>query len=97
MNYEIRTTQLFNKWMASLKDRQASLAIAMRLDRAANGNLGDIKSLGDGISEIRIFTGKGYRLYFTIRDRSIIFLLHGGDKSSQQHDIKKAKELAKNL
>ncbi len=83
--------------MASLKDRQASLAIAMRLDRAANGNLGDIKSLGDGISEIRIFTGKGYRLYFTIRDRSIIFLLHGGDKSSQQHDIKKAKELAKNL
>lgn len=69
----------------------------MRLDRAANGNLGDIKSLGDGVSEMRLFVGAGYRIYFTIRGAEIIILLCGGDKPSQQRDIKTAKELAKNL
>ena len=73
------------------------MAIAQRLDRAINGNLGDVKSLGDGVSEMRIFAGQGYRLYFTLRGGELIILLCGGDKSSQQHDIQKAKQLAKNL
>jgi putative addiction module killer protein len=97
MNYKIHTTQSFDKWSADLKDKQAALAVAMRLDRAANGNLGDIKPVGDGVSEMRIFVGQGYRLYFTIRNGEIIVLLCGGDKSTQQRDIKKAKELVKNL
>ncbi|MFI3188995.1 hypothetical protein BCS42_07800 [Crenothrix sp. D3] len=97
MKYAIHTTAVFDKWATNLKDRQAAMAIAMRLDRVANGNLGDVKSLGEGISEMRIFVGLGYRIYFTIRNGEIIILLCGGDKSTQQRDIKKAKELAKNL
>ncbi len=88
MNYEIHTTDVFDQWSARTQDKQAAFAIANRLDRAANGNLGDVKSIGDGVSEMRIFVGQGYRLYFT---------LCGGDKSSQQRDIKTAKELVKNL
>lgn len=97
MNYEMHTTSIFDKWAAGIKDRQAAMAISIRLARAANGNLGDVKSVGDGVSEMRIFIGKGYRLYFTIRNNEIIFLLCGGDKSTQQRDIEKAKELAINL
>lgn len=73
------------------------MAIAMRLDRAVNGNLGDVKSVGDNVSEMRIFVGKGYRLYFTVRGGEMIILLCGGDKASQQRDIKKAKKLLNQL
>jgi len=97
MKYAIRTTAVFDKWTANLKDRQAAMAIVMRLDRVANGNLGDVKSLGEGVSEMRIFIGLGYRIYFTVRNGEIIVLLCGGNKATQQRDIKKAKELAKNL
>lgn len=97
MNYKIYTTLTFDKWSAALKDRQAALAIAKRIDRASKGNLGDIEPVGEGISEMRIFIGQGYRLYFTIRNREIIVLLCGGNKTTQQQDIKNAKELAKNL
>jgi putative addiction module killer protein len=97
VKYEIHTTAIFDKWASSLKDHHADMAIAMRLDRSANGNLGDVKSVGDGVSEMRIFIGKGYRLYFTIKNGKVIVLLCGGDKSSQQRDIQKAKELAKIL
>jgi putative addiction module killer protein len=97
MKYSIQTTTVFDEWASDIKDRQAALAIAMRLDRVANGNLGDVKSVGDGVSEMRIFVGKGYRLYFTMRGGELVILLCGGDKSSQQRDIQKAKELAKNL
>ena len=97
MSYEIHTTLIFDKWVKSLKDRKAALAIAKRLDRVMLGHLGDVKAVGDGVSEMRIFVGKGYRLYFTIRNGELIVLLCGGDKSSQQRDIKKAKVLAKNL
>lgn len=69
----------------------------MRLTRAEAGNLGDIKSVGDGVSEMRIFVGKDYRLYFTIRNGRLIVLLYGGDKSSQQRDINRAKEILKDL
>jgi putative addiction module killer protein len=97
MNYEIQTTDVFDKWSASLKDHQAAIAIAMRLARVANGNFGDVKIIGDGVSELRIFVGPGYRIYFTLRNNEIIILLCGGDKTTQHSDIKKAKELAKNL
>lgn len=97
MPYEVRTTSVFDDWASRIRDRQSALAIAQRIDRAANGNLGDVKSLGDGVSEMRIFVGKGYRLYFTLRGGELIVLLCGGDKSTQPRDIKTAKDLAKNL
>jgi putative addiction module killer protein len=97
MNYEIHTTEVFDKWTAKLKDRQAVMAIALRLARVASGNFGDTKVIGDGVSELRIFVGPGYRIYYTIRNNEIVILLCGGDKSTQQNDIKQAKELAKNL
>lgn len=97
MPYTIHTTAVFDAWARSLKDRQAALAIANRLDRAANGNLGDVKSLGHGVSEMRIFVGQGYRLYFTLRGGELIVLLCGGDKSTQARDIKTAKSLASDL
>ena len=97
MNYEIHTTEVFDKWSAKLKDRQAAMAIALRLARVASGNFGNTKIIGDGVSELRIFVGPGYRIYYTIRNNEIVILLCGGDKSTQQNDIKQAKELAKNL
>jgi putative addiction module killer protein len=97
MKYEIRTTKLFDDWVKNLKDRQAALSIAKRLDRVLKGNLGDVASLGDGVSEMRIFIGSGYRLYYTFRGNELIILLCGGDKSTQQRDIQKAKDLVKNL
>lgn len=97
MNYEIRMTEFFEVWMRTLKDRQAVMAITKRIDRATKGNLGDIAPVGDGVSEMRLFVGQGYRLYFTLRGGRLIILLCGGDKSTQQRDIQKAKELAKNL
>ena len=95
MRYEIISTGTFDKWLLKLRDRQAVLAIANRMTRAAAGNLGDVKPIGEGISEMRIFVGKGYRVYFCMRGAELVFLLCGGDKSSQQKDIEKAKKLAK--
>ncbi|WP_067517570.1 type II toxin-antitoxin system RelE/ParE family toxin [Endozoicomonas ascidiicola] len=97
MGYEIVTTETFKKWLAKVKDRQARKAIAMRLVRAEAGNLGDIKSVGGAVSEMRIFVGQGYRIYFTIRNGQLVILLTGGDKSSQARDIEQAKEILKNL
>ena len=97
MKYEIEKTENFNKWLKKLRDRKAVLAIITRLDRAKLGNFGDVESVGDGVSEMRLFLGPGYRLYFTIRDNRIIFMLCGGDKSTQKKDIKKAKETAQTI
>jgi putative addiction module killer protein len=80
MTYEIETTVQFDKWATGIRDRQAAKAIAKRLDRAITGNFGDCESVSHGISEMRIFVGKGYRLYFVIRNNRIIVLLNGGDK-----------------
>lgn len=93
MNYDIIATDIFTQWLSKLKDRRAAKAIAMRLVRAEAGNLGDFKSVGNGVSEMRIFVGKGYRLYFTLRDGRIIILLNGGNKASQFKDIQRAKYL----
>ena len=95
MKYEIEKTEIFDKWLKKLKDRRAVVAITKRLGRAKLGNFGDVEPVGEGVSEMRIFTGPGYRLYYTIRKSTIIFMLCGGDKSSQKKDIKKAKVLAK--
>jgi len=97
MRYEIRSIAAFDKWLKSVRDRRALLAIANRITRAAAGNLGDIKPVGEGVSEMRIFVGKGYRIYFCMKDTEIVLLLCGGDKSSQQKDIEKAKSLLKNI
>lgn len=97
MNYCVQQTETFSAWHASIRDLRAKIAIARRIDRASAGNLGDIKSVGDGISEMRVDVGAGYRIYFTIRNGIVIVLLAGGDKSSQSADIKRAKKMAKEV
>ncbi len=91
---EIRQTEYFIKWFEKLKDRKARAKIAVRIRRVSLGNLGDVKSVGGGISELRIDHGPGYRIYFTQRGSQLIILLAGGDKTTQADDIKKAKQLA---
>jgi putative addiction module killer protein len=91
---EFKQTETFLRWRTRLKDERARAMIASRLDRLAFGNAGDVKPVGHGISELRIDYGPGYRLYFLRRGDEIIILLCGGDKSSQQKDIKTAKLLA---
>lgn len=88
--YEIRKTDVFDKWLKKLRDRKAVIAIANRLDRAIVGNFGDVAPVGERVNEMRIFIGPGYRLYYTIRQRTIIIMLCGGDKSTQEKDIAKA-------
>nr|SPS06221.1 conserved protein of unknown function [Candidatus Nitrotoga fabula] len=91
---EIKQTETFRKWRLQLKDDRARGLIASRLDRLSFGHVGDVESVGQGISEIRIHCGPGYRIYFHKRGKTIIVLLCGGDKSSQTKDIKTAKRLA---
>src|SRR5580658_1452455 len=92
---EFKQTETFRKWRARLKDERARALIASRLDRLAFGNAGDVKPVGQGISELRIDYGPGYRVYFMRRGKEIIILLCGGDKDTQENDIKTAKRLAK--
>lgn len=91
---ELIRSATFDRWLSGLRDRRAVVRIAARLDRLAAGNPGDVKPVGDGISELRISYGPGYRVYFIQRGAVLIILLCGGDKSSQSKDIKQAKELA---
>ncbi len=80
-----------------MRDIRAKVAIARRIDHAKAGNLGDVKSIGEGVSDLRIDVGAGYRVYFTMRGEVVIVLLAGGDKPTQQADIKKAQKLAKEV
>ena len=91
---ELQQTETFRKWWGRLKDKRALGLIFARLDRLAYGHAGDVESVGDGISELRIHYGPGYRVYFQRRGSTVIILLCGGDKSSQVRDIKTAKRLA---
>lgn len=93
----IRQTEIFSRWLKGLRDATAKVAILRRADRVAAGNFGDAKSVGDGVKELRIDIGPGYRVYYTIRERTVVFLLCGGDKDSQDRDIAVAKELARKL
>ncbi|MCI5150707.1 MAG: type II toxin-antitoxin system RelE/ParE family toxin [Candidatus Electrothrix sp. MAN1_4] len=97
MEYELRSTKQFDKWFTRLKDRQAKNRIARRIDSMVIGSFGDHKTISANLFELRLFFGPGFRVYFTIRGREIIFLLTGGDKSTQKKDIAKAKELQKQL
>lgn len=83
---------LFDGWLHSLRDRRAKAKIRARLDRVEDGNLGDFKLVGEGVFELRIDYGPGYRVYFGQEGTTIIILLYGGDKSTQEQDIRKAKE-----
>lgn len=94
---EVRQSAVFRSWMAELTDQRARARIAARIDRVIEGNLGDVKAVGDGVSELRIAYGPGYRVYFTRRGLRLVILLCGGDKSSQRRDIRTAKVLAKDL
>ena len=91
---EIKQTETFRKWRMRLKDERARGLIASRLDRLVFGHAGDVEPVGQGISELRIHCGPGYRIYFHKRGDTIIVLLCGGDKSTQAKDIKAAKRLA---
>ena len=91
---EFKQTETFRKWRIRLKDQRIRALIASRLDRLAFGNTGDVKPVGQGISELRIDYGPGYRVYYMKRGNTIVILLCGGDKSTQANDIKTAKRLA---
>lgn len=93
----IYTTELFDVWFESLKDKQASRRIQARIDRAEEGNFGDHKSVGERVYEMRIHHGPGFRVYFIEREFEIVILLAGGDKSSQSKDIKQAQDIARQL
>lgn len=93
MQYEITATETFTKWIGKLADRKARTIIAARIVRVAEGNFGDAKALGGGLSELRIAFGPGYRVYFTVENDRIVVLLAGGDKSSQSRDIAHARDM----
>ena len=93
----IYTTEVFDAWFESLKDKQTSRRIQARIDRAEEGNFGDNKSVGESVSEMRIHHGPGFRVYFIEREFEIVILLAGGDKSSQSKNIKQAQYIAQQL
>ena len=94
---EIRQTEAYAGWFDSLRDRRARVRIDMRIRRLSLGNPGDVRPIGSGVSELRIDYGPGYRVYFVQRGPTLIILLAGRDKRTQERDIKKALELARGL
>lgn len=94
---EIRKTELFARWLDDLRDLRARARVQARIERLAAGNPGDVGPVGEGVSELRIDYGPGYRVYYKRYKRELIILLAGGDKSSQAKDIKAAQRLARNL
>ena len=94
---EVRKTEIFAKWLGRLSDIKTRSRILARIERLADNNPGDVKPVGEGISELRIDYGPGYRVYYLMRRRELVILLAGGDKRTQASDIKTAIRLAKNL
>lgn len=95
--FEIRKTEAYAKWLDGLRDIQARARILVRVERLAAGNPGDVKPVGEGVSELRIDYGPGYRVYYKKQGREVVILLAGGDKRTQASDIKTALRLARNL
>ncbi|MDP1759196.1 MAG: type II toxin-antitoxin system RelE/ParE family toxin [Thermodesulfovibrionales bacterium] len=93
----IRETKIYSRWFTALRDRKARARIQTRLDRLQLGLLGDVKPVGEGVLELRIDYGPGYRVYFVHRGHEMVILLAGGDKSTQEKDIKIALDLARNI
>ena len=91
---DVRETEEFSEWLAALRDLRARAKILVRIDRLANGNPGDVEPVGEGVSELRINYGPGYRVYYVQRGTRYILLLAGGDKRTQDRDIARAKRLA---
>jgi putative addiction module killer protein len=94
---EIRKTDVYAKWLDGLLDVRGRARVLARVERLATGNPGDVKAVGEGVSELRIDYGPGYRVYYTQQGREVVILLAGGDKSTQAQDIKIALRLARNL
>ena len=94
---EIRKTENYVQWLDGLHDIRTRARILVRIERLAAGNPGDVKTLGEGVSELRIDYGPGYRVYYKKQGRKVVILLAGGDKSTQSKDIKTALRLAQNL
>ncbi len=95
--YQLQSTDVFDQWLHRLQDRKARARILARLESAQLGNLGDIRSVGEGIREMRVDFGPGYRVYFAQRGRALLLLLCGGDKSTQARDIAKARQVLRDL
>ena len=94
---EIRKTEIFANWLDNLRDVRARARVLVRIERLVAGLAGDVRPVGEGISELRVDYGPGYRVYFKRTGRELIVLLVGGDKRTQSQDIQRAKRLAKNL
>jgi putative addiction module killer protein len=97
MNYTIKMTDVFKTWAKNMKDAQARNAIFMRIKRFQLGNFGDSKTIASNLYEMRVFVGKGYRVYYTIQDKQIVLLMNGGHKGTQTKDIDNAKRILKEL
>lgn len=93
--FTVIRTNIFINWVRSLKDRRAAARIAVRIDRLADGNPGQVRDVGEGVSELKIDYGPGYRVYYIRRGKEVFLLLCGGDKSTQAKDIAEAKRIAK--
>ncbi len=97
MKYEIETTLDFDKWLSKIRDKTVLHRFDVRFNRIARGNFGDAKRIGVNLFELRFFFGSGYRVYYTIRNNTIVLLLCGGDKSTQSSDVTRAKYLLSQL
>ena len=95
--FEIHEAFAFSNWLTDLRDRRCRRKITVRIQRLASGNFGDVKPVGGGVSELRIFCGPGYRVYFVRRGMTVFLLLCGGDKDSQHADIAKAQAMVRDL
>ena len=94
---EVRKTDVYVRWLDGLHDERARARVLARVERLLTGNAGDVRPIGEGVSELRIDYGPGYRVYFVRRGRALVILLAGGDKGSQKADIRRALTLARNL
>ena len=95
--YEVRKTEIYATWLDRLRDTRARARVLVRVERLAAGNPGDVRPVGEGVSELRIDYGPGYRVYFKKQARTMVVLLAGGDKRTQSDDVKRALRLARNL
>jgi putative addiction module killer protein len=95
--YTIVETERFARWLADLRDQRTRLRLVARLRKASQGNLGDVKPVGEGVWEMREFFGPGWRMYYVVRDGMLIVMLGGGDKSNQSKDIAQVQGLAKEM